>query len=87
MTACHDLLVSQTSGADPVVGSEFSQTNNAVYTPVCANGAPRCRMVSDDASNPSVMSVGDEGAALRGGVGGNLRSLRQGDARTGKICQ
>ena len=86
MTACRDLLALQASGWGSFVGSGFSQTDSAVYTPVCANGAP-CRMVSDDASNPSVMSVGDEGAALRGGVGGNLRSLRQGDARTGKICQ
>ncbi|MDW4500553.1 hypothetical protein R5H30_21375 [Sulfitobacter sp. D35] len=63
VTACRNLLESQTTGGVTVVGSEFSQANSAVYMRVGANGAPWRCLVSDDGSNPSTMFMGSEGAA------------------------
>ncbi|SIS87249.1 hypothetical protein SAMN05421759_1052 [Roseivivax lentus] len=61
VTACRDLLASQTEGGVTVVGSEFSQANSAVYMRVGANGAPWRCLVGDDGSNPSVEFQGSEG--------------------------
>lgn len=60
--ACRHKLDSMTDGAVQVVGSEFSQANNAVYMVVGANRAPWRCLVSNDGSGASVEFVGREGA-------------------------
>ena len=60
--ACRASLEGRTQGGVTVVGSEFSQANTAIYMRVGANGAPWRCLVSNDGSNPSLMSMTDEGA-------------------------
>ncbi len=62
VTACRDLLASQTSGGVTVVGSESSEAAHAVYMRVGTNGAPWRCLVSADGSGPSTMFMGSEGA-------------------------
>ena len=62
VSACRNLLASQTTGGVRVVGSEFSEANSAVYMRVGANGAPWRCLVSEDGTNPFVEFLGSEGA-------------------------
>lgn len=62
-TSCRVALEEMTDGGVRVVGSEFSQASSAVYMRVGVNGAPWRCLVGDDGSNPSLMFMGDEGAA------------------------
>ncbi len=60
--ACRNKLDSQTDGTVQVVGTEFSQANNAVYMLVGSQRAPWRCLVSNDGRNPQVMFMGDEGS-------------------------
>ena len=62
VSACSNLLSSQTTGGVRVVGSESSEAAHAVYMRVGANGAPWRCLVSADGSNPSTEFMGSEGA-------------------------
>lgn len=61
--ACQRELTSMTVGGVRVVGSESSEAAHTVYMRVGENGAPWRCLVSANGSNPSVMFMGDDGAA------------------------
>ncbi len=62
LNACRSAVDAQTDGAVEVVGSEFSQANNAVYLVVGPQRAPWRCLVSNDGSVDEVMFVGSEGS-------------------------
>jgi malic enzyme len=62
VNACRNAVDAQTDGAVEVVGSEFSQANNAVYLVVGAQRAPWRCLVSSDGVVDEVMFVGSEGS-------------------------
>ncbi len=61
--ACRTALDAATDGDVRVVGGETSEAATAIYMRVGANGAPWRCLVSADGANPSLMSMGEEGAA------------------------
>ena len=61
--ACRASVDAQTDGAVEVVGTEFSQANNAVYMLVGPLQAPWRCLGSNDGSIAETMFVGSEGAA------------------------
>lgn len=63
VNACRNAVDAQTDGAVEVVGTEFSQANNAVYLVVGPQRAPWRCLVSNDGRVAEVMFVGSEGAA------------------------
>jgi len=63
VNACRAAVDAQTDGAVEVVGTEFSQANNAVYMRVGPQRAPWRCLVSNDGRVAEVMFVGSEGAA------------------------
>ena len=63
VTACRNAVDAQTDGAVEVVGTEFSQANNAVYMLVGPQRAQWRCLVSNDGRVAEVMFVGSEGAA------------------------
>lgn len=61
VSACSNLLASQTDGGVSVVGTEYSEANVAVYMRVGANGAPWRCLVSNDGRGADLMFLGSEG--------------------------
>lgn len=63
VNACLNAVDAQTDGTVEVVGTEFSEANNAVYLVVGPQRAPWRCLVSNDGRIAEVMFVGSEGAA------------------------
>ncbi len=61
--SCRAALDAATNGNVIVVGGETSRAATAIYMRVGANGAPWRCLVSPTGRKPSLMSMGDEGAA------------------------
>jgi hypothetical protein len=61
--ACRGAVDAQTDGAVEVVGTEFSQANNAVYMVVGPQRAPWRCLVSNDGRVAETMFVGSEGGS------------------------
>ena len=63
VSACQRAMAAEIGAPVPIVGSEFSQANSAVFFRVASNGAPWRCLVSNDGRGAEVMFMGSEGAA------------------------